>query len=323
MGCTASSPSDTARSFDVAVEFVKRAESPVSSDDVSVSVCGETDSDSGSVGGDGDAAAANDAPATTAGTASAATPTPTPPPPAAAAATGVFSPASTAGSVCSLFSPPRVPLGDVVSLHGRAEVMEHNVGVGLDVIAFLNNNGVSPHSSAAFARPYFIDDTKKMAAPAFGTPLVRRATEERPPSPPTNAQQPHQAKAQQPPARAGAPAADVGDAQTAQNAPAASSGGSAPPSRAPPVPPPAAPSRPTTAPPPVPAPAAPAAGKTQAFRRGDRVDAKLAKWKTFYPGTIARVSRPECNSTGMFQYAVLFDDGDRQNVPATGVRKAC
>ena len=62
-------------------------------------------------------------------------------------------------------------------------------------------------------------------------------------------------------------------------------------------------------------------GLVQAFHRGDRVVAKLAKWRKGYPGTIASISAPGCNSTGMFQYAVLFDDGDRQNVPQTGVRK--
>ncbi len=68
-------------------------------------------------------------------------------------------------------------LGIYKRYHGRAEIMEHNYTLGLNAIAYLEKEGLSPHKAALIARPLFQCDVSRVEVGGSFSPFRRKAYE--------------------------------------------------------------------------------------------------------------------------------------------------
>ena len=51
-----------------------------------------------------------------------------------------------------------VPMHSVTNLYRRSEIMEHNIGVGIQLHEYLLSQGLTPRKASHMARPYFLED---------------------------------------------------------------------------------------------------------------------------------------------------------------------
>ena len=51
-----------------------------------------------------------------------------------------------------------VPMHSVTNLYRRSEIMEHNIGVGIQLHEYLLSQGLTPTKASHMTRPYFLED---------------------------------------------------------------------------------------------------------------------------------------------------------------------